>query len=64
MIGKVGLAAALTAAVFTPFLIADDMEEAAVTLYAIGQSGVTALKALDTVEESVTGTVYEYELCG
>jgi uncharacterized membrane protein YkoI len=62
MIRKAGLAAAFTAAVFTPFLLADDREEAAVALYAIGQSGVTVLTALDIVEQSVTGIVYEYEL--
>lgn len=62
MVRTAGLAAAFTAAVFAPFLIADDMEETAVALYAIGKSGVTALKALDIVEQTITGVVFEYEL--
>lgn len=59
---KTGLATAITAMVFTPILLADDLEEAAVALYAINQSGIDINRALETAEQAVPGVVYEYEL--
>ncbi|QIB64278.1 PepSY domain-containing protein [Kineobactrum salinum] len=59
---KTGLAAVLAAAGFTPFLFADDLEEAAVALYAINKSGIDISRALDIAEQKIAGVVYEYEL--
>ncbi|RLQ21733.1 hypothetical protein DWB85_10605 [Seongchinamella sediminis] len=55
------LAAAIVAA---PLLATagNDLEEAAVALYAIDRSGVTVEKALTQVEATVGGIAYEYEL--
>lgn len=59
---KTGLAAIVVAAGFTPFLLADDMEEAAVALYAINKSGIDINRALAIAEQRIAGVVYEYEL--
>lgn len=40
----------------------DDREEAALALYAMNQSGITVLKALDIAEQAADGIVHEYEL--
>lgn len=58
-LGTVGL---LTGALLAAPLLAGDREEAAVALYAIERSGITAARALELAEQAVGGTAYEYEL--
>lgn len=60
---KLGMTSLLAGAVLVgPVLAGNDREEAAVALYAISQSGVTATRALELAKQAVTGVVYEYEL--
>lgn len=62
--GTIGLLAGglLTGALLAAPLLAGDREEAAVALYAIERSGITATQALEMASKAVGGVAYEYEL--
>lgn len=48
--------------VIAPAISGDDLEEAALALYAMDRSGVTTTRALDIAEQTVNALAYEYEL--